>query len=135
MRRVVAVSFLAVALLLIPAGSSDAGSRGGHGSRGFGHHHGFRGHGFGHHHGFRGHGVIVFGPSIWWGPAYPYWWYYPPPYYGYAPPPVVVAEPSVYIEPPAPPPSYWHYCPSARAYYPSVPTCPEVWVKVPPRQQ
>jgi hypothetical protein len=29
--------------------------------------------------------------------------------------------------------SYWHYCPSARAYYPTVPTCPEPWVKVPPR--
>ena len=35
--------------------------------------------------------------------------------------------------PPAPPDQYWHYCPSARAYYPTVPTCPEPWVKVPPR--
>jgi len=35
----------------------------------------------------------------------------------------------------APPPtqSYWYYCPSARAYYPTTPTCPEPWVKVPPR--
>ena len=29
--------------------------------------------------------------------------------------------------------SYWYYCSSARAYYPTVPTCPEPWVKVPPR--
>lgn len=31
--------------------------------------------------------------------------------------------------------SYWYYCTSARAYYPTVPTCPEPWVKVPPRTQ
>ena len=30
---------------------------------------------------------------------------------------------------------YWYYCSSARAYYPRVPTCPEPWVKVPPRTQ
>jgi hypothetical protein len=31
--------------------------------------------------------------------------------------------------------AYWYYCPSARAYYPTVSTCPEPWVKVPPRSQ
>lgn len=31
--------------------------------------------------------------------------------------------------------SYWYYCSSARAYYPTAPTCPEPWVKVPPRAQ
>jgi len=31
--------------------------------------------------------------------------------------------------------SYWYYCPSARAYYPTAPTCPEEWIKVPPRAQ
>src|SRR5215467_9996754 len=31
--------------------------------------------------------------------------------------------------------AYWHYCPSAGAYYPTVATCPEPWVKVPPRLQ
>jgi len=31
--------------------------------------------------------------------------------------------------------AYWYYCPSVRAYYPTVPTCPEPWVKVPPRSQ
>jgi uncharacterized protein DUF3300 len=29
--------------------------------------------------------------------------------------------------------SYWYYCPSAGAYYPTVPSCPEPWIKVPPR--
>ena len=32
-----------------------------------------------------------------------------------------------------PPESYWYYCPSARAYYPTTPACPEPWIKVPPR--
>ncbi len=31
--------------------------------------------------------------------------------------------------------SYWYYCPSARAYYPTAPTCPEPWIKVPPRTE
>ena len=34
-----------------------------------------------------------------------------------------------------PPESYWYYCPSAGAYYPTVPACPEPWIKVPPRSQ
>jgi Protein of unknown function (DUF3300) len=34
-----------------------------------------------------------------------------------------------------PPQSYWYYCSSARAYYPTAPTCPEPWIKVPPRAQ
>ena len=29
--------------------------------------------------------------------------------------------------------SYWYYCSSAGAYYPTTPTCPEPWIKVPPR--
>jgi hypothetical protein len=28
---------------------------------------------------------------------------------------------------------YWHYCKSARGYYPTVPSCPESWILVPPR--
>ena len=48
-------------------------------------------------------------------------------------------EPPVYPEaapaPDAPPQAYWYYCPSARSYYPTSPTCPEVWVKVPPRPE
>jgi hypothetical protein len=53
------------------------------------------------------------------GPAYAYGWAYAPGNV-YAPPVDV-----------APPPSYWYYCPSAGAYYPDVPACPEPWVPVP----
>jgi hypothetical protein len=79
------------------------------------------------------HGRVFVGVGPWWGP-YPYWWY-PPPYY-YAPPPVIVQEPPVYVQqptpPPAPaPPAEWYYCASAKGYYPTVPSCPEPWVKVP----
>jgi hypothetical protein len=35
----------------------------------------------------------------------------------------------------AAPEAYWYYCSSAQAYYPTVPSCPEPWVKVPPRAQ
>jgi hypothetical protein len=82
----------------------------------------------------RGGVFIGVGPSFWWGPSYPYAWY-PPPYYG--PPTVVIQEPPTYIEQPAPAPpqAYWHYCPSARDYYPTVQTCPEAWIKVPPRAE
>ena len=94
-----------------------------------------------HHGGWHG-GPRVFvgvGPGYW---GYPYW-YYPPPYYVYAPPVVVQEQPPVYVQQPAAPaaaapsasaPAYWYYCPSAREYYPRVQTCPEEWVKVPPRQ-
>ena len=116
MRKSVLVSLLAVALL-VAAVPSDAWQR---------------------HRGVQGHVFIGVGPAFWWGPPYPYWWYYPPPYYVYSSPPVIVQQPPVYIQqqpPPAPPQSYWYYCPSAQAYYPSVQTCPEAWVKVPPRPQ
>lgn len=94
------------------------------------------------HTGWRG-GVFV-GVGPYWGP-YPYpYYYYPPPYYTYSPPPVVVQEPPVYVQQPqqhstvqpapAAPEAFWYYCPSSRGYYPSVQTCPEPWVKVPPRQ-
>lgn len=83
------------------------------------------------------------GPAWWYGYPYPYW-YYPPPYV-YAPPPtVVVQQPPVYVEQqpvppvdsaPAAPQQYWYYCQSAGGYYPSVPTCAEPWIKVPPRAQ
>ncbi len=118
MRKVIAVSLLAVALLLVPAAPSYAwGGHGGHGGHGSDGHHGFHGH-------FHGHGVIVAGPTFWWGP---WWWDYPPPY---AYPPPVVVGPPVYE-----PQSYWYYCPSAKAYYPTAPTCPEAWIKVAPRTQ
>jgi hypothetical protein len=93
-------------------------------------------------------GVSIGVGPFWWGPPYwtyaPYWPYYAyPPYYVYPPPPVIVEEPRVYIQqpppqpstPPPPPGPYWYYCASAGAYYPTVPACPEPWVKVPPRPE
>ena len=83
------------------------------------------------------HGRVVIGGPVWWGP--PYWYYAPP--YAYAPPPVVVEQPPVYVERPAPPAppaaatAFWYYCASAKGYYPTVPSCPEEWVKVPERSQ
>jgi hypothetical protein len=132
MRKYLSAALIAVALLLIFAPSSDA-----HGSRG---------------------GTRVFvgvgGPGYWYGP-WPYWYYPAPYYYGpyyspyvYTPPSVIVQEPPVYVQqqpapsataPPAaesvPPAGFWYYCPSAREYYPRVSSCPEAWIKVPPRQQ
>ena len=94
---------------------------------------------------------IGVGPGFWWGwpyrspyyaypyyPSYgyhPYYPYYPPP--GYARP--YVEEPTVYVQQ-APAsgslePGYWYYCQSAGAYYPTAPSCPEAWVRVPPRNE
>ena len=71
--------------------------------------------------------------------AYRYGYGYP--YYpAYGPPPVIVesAPSQVYIErdyPPqaAPAQQYWHYCESARAYYPYVKECPGGWLQVVPQ--
>jgi hypothetical protein len=93
------------------------------------------------HHGHHRHRRAVFvADSVWWwDPWYPYWWY-PPPTYVYPPPSVVGDEPVEYIEQRAPdsssrPEGFWFYCPTAKRYYPAVPTCPEQWVKVPPRPE
>jgi hypothetical protein len=102
-------------------------------------------------------GVSISVGPYWWGPPYwayapywpysPYWphspYWYPPPSHVYPPPPVIAEEPPVYIQQPPPqvstppPPSgpYWYYCPSAGGYYPSVPACPEAWIRVPPRPE
>ena len=121
MRKLATVLVLAAALLLVHAAPSHAWTRGGGG------------------HWHPGSRVFIgVGHPFWWGPPYPYWYhpYYPPPYV-YAPPAVIVQEPPVYVQqPPAPPPAppaYWYYCPSATAYYHNVQTCPEAWIKVPPR--
>ena len=86
----------------------------------------------------RWRGGVFIGVGPYWGP-YPYWWY-PPTYYYGPPTTVVVEQPPVYVEqqpaaPPAPPAptQYWYYCQSAQAYYPTAPSCPEEWVKVPER--
>lgn len=113
--RAVAVGLIAALLLFAVAPSSAAADR--------------------HFHHARTRVFIGFGPAFWWGPPY---WYYPPPYY-YYPPRVIVREPSVYVQQ-APAegalePGYWYYCQSAGAYYPTAPSCPEPWVKVPPRTE
>src|SRR5262245_3685676 len=59
-------------------------------------------------------------------------------------PPVIVQQPPVIAQQPtspappqgssaAPSHEYWYFCPSARAYYPTVQDCPEEWIRVPPR--
>ena len=130
MKKIALVGLIVVAASLVMVPASEADRR--HHHR---HHH--------HHHGFRTSIVFGFGPAYW-GPyygGYPYW-RYPPPYVVYSPPPVVVQEtPPVYVQqaPPAPAPpaatsdQFWYYCQSAGSYYPSVASCPEAWVRVPPR--
>jgi hypothetical protein len=126
--KFVAVGALAIVLAI--SGPSDAagggshGFEGGHGGgavghRGFEGHHSEGNHFEGHHfegrhfegrhfegrhfeeHHFDGDGRFGFAP------VFPYY----EPYYAT--------------------PSYWYYCPSYRAYYPSVTSCPEMWVTVP----
>ncbi|MGH2899005.1 MAG: hypothetical protein ACRDMZ_10060, partial [Solirubrobacteraceae bacterium] len=90
-------------------------------------------HGGGGWHGGGTHVFVGVAP-VWgfgWGPG----WWYPPSYY-YAPPLVVQQPPPQYVERPSPTPSGdWYYCPSARGYYPSVPSCPQPWVMIPPTPQ
>lgn len=117
MNQAVRVSLLPVALLLVNGAPSQAG----------------------HVHHRPSRAVVVVAPSWWWDPWYPYGWY-PPPTYVYPPPSIVGAEPVEYIEQrPAEssprPEGYWYYCATANAYYPAAPTCPEQWVKVPPRSE
>lgn len=75
-------------------------------------------------------------------------WYSLPPYYYHRPPLVVVppvatipVSPPVYIEQDAEQTSgqqtrsgyWWYFCPSQRAYYPYVKTCPQGWQLVAPQ--
>jgi hypothetical protein len=136
MKRVAASSLLVITGLLVTATPGHAW----HGHGGW-----HRGHHPGHHHVHQG--------FVWYGPRY----YYPRTYYVYSSPPAVVIEqPPVYVQqppaaapppppPPPPPPAAttpsapsahegsWYYCASAKAYYPTAPSCPEPWIKVPPR--
>ena len=126
MKRSACLVSLVVAVLLLTAVPSLAGGRGG---RGHGRH-GHGGHGHGHRY-YRPHFSIGVGPAFWWGPGAA--WYGPPPAYIY-PGRVIVEQPPIYVErEPAPTPSYWYYCESSGAYYPSVPSCAEPWIKVLPR--
>lgn len=153
MRRAAWIGVLVVALLSLTATPSHAWRRawsgGGHSQGGGGHSQG------GGWHGGHVHGRVVVGVSPWWGwgwgwpypyPYYGYYGYYGPPYAYYPPPypgPAVAQEPQTYAQaapepaPTAPeqPKAYWYYCASAGAYYPTAPSCPEVWIKVPPRSE
>lgn len=120
MKRAGAVGLIAALLLLVLVPPGEA-----HGRRAGG----------------RARVVVGIGPTFWWGPSF-WWgspaWYYPPPAYVY-PRSYVVEQPTVYVQqaPAAGPlePGYWYYCQSAGAYYPTAPSCPEAWVKVPPRTE
>ena len=147
MRRVLIVLLAVLALAAFPI-QAEAGRRSGHHGRGG---HGYTGghsysgsnsyrggHGYSRGHGRHGHHGSYY--SFWlapfaWGPR----WY--PAYYGYPyrqQPTVVVEERVVYVERPpsaAPAENWWYYCESAAAYYPEVDSCPENWLKVPPRPE
>src|SRR6267378_735390 len=107
-KRIAFLAFAALTMVLAVSAPGHAEGIRGHGFEG-GHgggameHHGSEGHDFDRRH-FEGHG-------FWLGPVFPY---YPPVYS-----PNQVA------------PSYWYYCPSYGAYYPSVTSCPEPWETVP----
>jgi hypothetical protein len=125
MKKIALVAIIILAASLAAPLASEAGG---------GHSHRFHGHRHGH---FHSRVFIGFGPGYW-GYPYPYW-YYPPPVV-YAPPRVVVQEAPVYVQQPAAPAApapapeqFWYYCESAKGYYPSVPNCPEQWIKVAPR--
>jgi hypothetical protein len=70
----------------------------------------------------------------WWWIAGGVWYFYPFPIYPYPDPyipPVVSAAPvPAEVLPPPPTPSAWYFCPSAKGYYPYVPSCPEGWKAV-----
>jgi len=134
---------VAAALTIGVALLGAAPSRADHWHRGRPWHHGHvhYGYHYGYRHGYRLAPRVVIGvgpafgyvPGPWWGP--PGWYgpapyYFPPSYYP-SPPPVVLQPPPVYIERSEPAPPAWYYCPSAKAYYPTAPTCPEPWVEVP----
>ena len=121
-KRLLALTLVIAAIALMATSPAQArGGGGGHGGGGHGGGHGHRGF-HGRHHGrvFLGGGVFI--SSYYWDP---FWWDYA------YPPPIVVQPPPVYIE--KHPEGYWYYCPSARAYYPTAPTCPERWLAVSPR--
>ena len=146
MRRKLCSAVFGVAALLLGAASASAG-----GYRGGGYHGGYHG---GGHHGGTQVSIGISAPywPYWWGPGAAWWggaywypgsvWYggppWPPPGVVVPPPGPVYVErpPPVYVErPPPAPKAWWYYCPSAEDYYPNVPSCPQPWVKVAPRDE
>lgn len=68
----------------------------------------------------------------WWWVVGGVWYFYPAPVYPYPNPyvpPMVAGAPP----PPQAAPQYWYYCPSVKAYYPYITTCPEGWMQVVPQ--
>ena len=124
-KKLSSIALIGIAILLASASSGYAAV--GHTAGQFHGHPGFNGprvdgHHFDGHHDGRFHSrVFIAAPFF----ALPFYAPYPyPPAYTYEPP----AEPPVYQQGPQ---SYWYYCPSYGAYYPSVETCPDPWVPVP----
>ena len=125
-----------------PSGAAGGGAWHGGGSwHGGGAWHGGGWHGGGWHGGHWHGSVFIGGPwwvDPWWGWwPYPYAYTYPYVYYpygyypyGYVPPD---DGPTVYIQKQTPAvQDHWYYCASAKGYYPTVSSCPEAWIKVPP---
>ena len=135
MRKVVTVSILTLALLLVVATLSTGQPRRRPSPRG------------------RPHGRVLVNVGPFWGRPHPW------PYFVYAPPPVIVQPTPIFVQqqpqvivqqapvivqpppsvaspqgsPAAPPQEFWYFCQSVRGYYPTVPDCPEPWIKVPAR--
>src|SRR6202795_5236020 len=134
MKQIAVVGLVVVAVIFASVGPSQARPNVGHGSAG-GHavarvenHRGFQiPSGFQGRQGVdgrrellrgdRGRGFVGVGP-LFAGRAFAYGGFYDP---------GPVYSPPVYSAPA--PPTYW-YCPSAGAYYPDVPSCPDPWVPV-----
>jgi hypothetical protein len=114
-KKRLSTTLVGVAIVLAAAFSPATAAPGAHGG------HGFDGHGpsghFDGHHGFEAHHGFDWGRHGGVFIGAPFGWY---PDYGWP----------AYTYPPAAP-SYWYYCQSYGAYYPTVPSCPEAWVPVP----
>jgi hypothetical protein len=120
MKKLSWIAFVGVAIVLATASFSQAAAAA-HGGHGFSGHPGTgqfdRPRGFEGHRAFEGRRDFDRRPDAFIGvpfspaPVYPD--YYSPDY----------AD-----APPAP--TYWYYCPSYGAYYPTVPSCPDAWVPV-----
>lgn len=70
----------------------------------------------------------------WWWLVGGLWYFYPQPIYPYPDPytpPYVPVQPAAPMPNAPPPPQYWYYCNSAKAYYPYVQSCPGGWKAVP----
>ena len=136
MRKVTSVWILTLALLLVVVTPSSGQPRRRPSPRG------------------RPPGRVIVNVGPYWGRPrpWPYVWYAPPPVIVQPtpifvqqqpqvivqqPPPVIVQQPPSAAppqgSPAAPPQEFWYFCQSVRGYYPTVPDCPEPWIKVPAR--